>query len=113
MTSNLAIVDNDAPRTPPANVEAEQTLNRAGRRSGGYPRVGRLAVPSKADPLVRRLFQLLNSQRTGLSEVDEKSGVNRRTISSWRYYTCPTLGNFKAALNAIGYDLVIVKKRGR
>jgi DNA-binding phage protein len=41
--------------------------------------------------------------------VSEKSGVGYKTLVSWLYKKrTPTLTNFRAAANAVGYELVLV-----
>lgn len=50
-------------------------------------------------------------QRISIRELAELSGVNQRTISNWEYSgIMPTIENFQKVLNALGYDLRIVKK---
>lgn len=86
-------------------------LNRAGRKSGGNRWRGKLAAPVHADPLVHKFFRLLNSQHTQLAEVVKRSGVGYGTIAQWSTKFNPSITNFRAALNVIGYDLAIVRKR--
>lgn len=68
---------------------------------------GKLPIPAGAHPLVRRFIEELNDQDTTLTEVAQRSGIDRQTISHWRYTTVPTLAMFEAALNAIDLELVI------
>ncbi|MET3648052.1 hypothetical protein [Phyllobacterium ifriqiyense] len=78
-------------------------MNRLGTRWRG-----KLPIPQHAHPLVRRFFSELNSQQTTLTEVAERGGIHRATMSDWRYSRCPTIANFNAALNVIGFELKIV-----
>ncbi len=72
---------------------------------------GRLKIPAKAHPLVREMFELLNEQRMVISDIAEKSGVRAGTISDWRYRRSPTVVTFEAALNALGFELVIRRRK--
>jgi transcriptional regulator with XRE-family HTH domain len=74
---------------------------------------GRLPIPSHAHPLVRRLFEIINEQRATIQEVADKAGVQRGSISDWRYRNSPLLSTFEAALNAVGYKLVIMRDTWR
>ena len=71
---------------------------------------GKLPVPAHAHPLVRRLIAEMNRQRTTLSEVSDRAGLRRGTVSDWRYRREPTLSNFVAALNVLDLELVIRSK---
>jgi hypothetical protein len=65
------------------------------------------SIPEKAHPLVREFFRLLNDEQAHVIDVCRRSGIQRGTISSWRVRSHPAVGNFQAALNSIGYELVI------
>ena len=59
------------------------------------------------DPLIAEMAFLLGPY--SLKEVSEKSGLPYWTIVSWyRGRSVPTLSNFRAVLNALGFDLSIV-----
>lgn len=73
---------------------------------------GQIPIPVSAHPLVRQLIELLNEEQTTLVEAATKAGVSPKTISDWRYRSNPSLDNFQAALNAIGYDLYIGPQKG-
>ena len=85
---------------------AEFTLGR-----GRLRWAGRLPVPKSAHPLVKELFKVMNTHKLTLKDVASKSGVEARTISHWRYNRSPTLLNFEATLNSIGYKLKIVRQQ--
>jgi transcriptional regulator with XRE-family HTH domain len=68
-------------------------------------RPSRLRVPPRAHPLVRRLFAEMIRQRVSLSDLADRAGVARETISSWRYRRCPDLPNLDACFGALGYAL--------
>lgn len=71
---------------------------------------GKLPIPPRAHPKVRRLFELMNETKTMIADVAQRSGLHGQAISKWRYNRNPTLPNFEAALNALGYELVIRRK---
>jgi len=83
---------------------------RPGNRLGTRWR-GQIPIPPKAHPLVRRLIRIANAKQVTLTEIALESGVAPKTISDWRYRSAPSLTNFEAALNALGYELKIVERR--
>jgi hypothetical protein len=87
-------------------------LNIAGRKWGGDPHAGRLVVPDRCHPLVKRLFAIMNEQRVCMRHVASGTGVHHDTIASWRYRWAPTIASMEAVLNKLGYELVIRPKRG-
>jgi hypothetical protein len=72
---------------------------------------GKLPVPVHAHPLVRKLFEEMNAQQTTISEVVDRAGLRRGTVSDWRYRREPTVSNLVAALNVLDLDLKIVKRK--
>lgn len=61
------------------------------------------------DPCVWRLFGLMKLRNRSLANLSEESGVARKTLMSWLYKRrSPTLTNFRAAANALGYEIVLV-----
>lgn len=68
---------------------------------------GKLPIPDRAHPLVREFIALLNMTQTTLTEVSQRAGIRRSTISAWRYKHVPRLPELQAALNTIGYELAI------
>jgi hypothetical protein len=83
----------------------------AGNRLGTRWR-GQIPIPPKAHPLVRRLIRIANARQVTLTEIALESGVSPKTISDWRYRSAPSLTNFEAALNALGYEIKIVERKG-
>ena len=69
-----------------------------------------LKVPEKAHPLVKELFKKMIAQRASISDVSDRSGVSRETISAWRYRNNCNLATFEACANSVGYELRLVKK---
>lgn len=66
---------------------------------------GKLVVPIHAHPLVRRLFEEMNRQMTTVSEVADRAGLRRGTISDWRYRRSPNVADLEAALNVLDLGL--------
>lgn len=81
-------------------------------RQGGERWRGKIPIPPNAHPLVRRLIQECNAQRTTLTEIAQRSGVGRQTISLWRYRAAPNLDNLIACFNVLGLDLIVAHKAG-
>lgn len=63
--------------------------------------------PSGVDPLVRRLFEIMHSEQMGYADLAERSGVGMSTLVNWRTRNAPLVPVMQAALNALGYALVI------
>ena len=72
---------------------------------------GKLPIPAHVHPLVRQLFEALNWERTTLTELAARAGVQRRTISDWRYRRRPTIDLLDAAFNALDRQLVVQRVR--
>ena len=58
---------------------------------------------------MRQLFEILNKKKLMVADIAEKSGVNKDTISGWRYNRAPTLTNYTAVINSLGYDLKLTE----
>lgn len=90
-------------------------MSRVGPGSGnrlGTRWRGKLPIPSHTHPLVRRLFDEMNRQKTTVTEVAERAGFRRGTISEWRYRYSPRVCDLDAALNVLGLELSVRTKRG-
>lgn len=72
---------------------------------------GKLPIPDHTHPLIRRLFAELNQQQTTITEVAERAGFRRGTISDWRYTREPRISDLDAALNVLGLELAVKHKR--
>lgn len=72
---------------------------------------GKLPIPQRANPLVRELIRRANEQLTTLREISERSGIARKTLSGWRYDSTPNVASLEAALNVIGFELCIRKRK--
>lgn len=65
-----------------------------------------------AHPLVREFIDILNRGQTTMTSIARRSGFGRDVLHKWRTRSTPSLGAFVAVLNAAGYELRIVKRRG-
>lgn len=65
------------------------------------------SVPDKASPLIRLLFEKMNSEQIGVLDMSDRSGVNKNTFKEWRTRTVPTVDNLEACFNVLGYTLTI------
>jgi len=88
-------------------VSAASAVGRK-RRSGNQWR-GRIPIPKHCHPLVQQLIAEMNEQRTTLTEVGDRAGIDRGTISDWRYRRAPRVDLLEAALNVIGLRLAVIE----
>ena len=66
---------------------------------------------ANAHPLVKRVFAIMREQNANTLHLAERAGVCRNAIWHWGARRQePKLGHLIAVLQAMGYDLVIVKK---
>lgn len=73
---------------------------------------GKLPIPARAHPLVRSLFEYANAEKTTMTEIADRSGIPRGTLSGWRYSVTPNIASLEAALNVLGLELCVRKRRG-
>lgn len=71
----------------------------------------RLTVPTRAHPLVRRLYEEMNHQQLGLLDLAERSGVNKNTIKDWKDRTLPQVHNLAACFTVLGLELTVARQR--
>ena len=71
---------------------------------------GKIPIPNGAHPLVQALLRIANNEMTTITEIAIKAGLERQTVSHWRYAHNPILPNLEAAGGALGYDLVWKKR---
>lgn len=64
-------------------------------------------VPGAVNPIVRKLFEEMNSQCCTASELAERAGVPPETFKAWKRYTVPRLDTVEACLNALGLELQV------
>lgn len=78
------------------------------------------SIPDKAHPFVQFIFRVLLKRGMGVKELEEltkkngKRGVSKKTFINWRLYyntSSPNLGKLEKALDALGYELVIMRKK--
>ncbi len=68
---------------------------------------------SHADPLVRRLYELVAEHQVALEDLAVRAGVGLSTIHyRWRANRAPTVYNLQAVLNVLGYELYVNAKGG-
>jgi hypothetical protein len=72
---------------------------------------GKIPIPDHAHPLVRRLIELANQDQTTMGEVAVRAGLQPKTVCNWRYRNSPRIGDYEAAVNALGYEIKIVERR--
>lgn len=97
-------------RKPPrvwSSPEARARSIKAPRFADGKRWRGKLRIPTKCHPLVRRLFILMNEQNAQIQEVADESGVSRSTFWSWGHTRMPGVDKLEAALNTLGFRLKI------
>lgn len=73
----------------------------------------RLTVPTRAHPLVRRLYEEMNRQQLGLLDLAERSGVNKNTIKDWKDRSVPQVQNLAACFNVLGLELTVKKEKSQ
>jgi len=93
-----------------AGIKRKRSNRNLQKGRGANRWAGRLTIPKNADPLVKNVFELMNSQRRMIVDIAARSGVTRSTISSWRYDRQPTVANLRAVVNTLGYELVLQKR---
>ena len=65
----------------------------------------RLTVPAHAHPLVRRLFEEMNHQQIGATDLAERAGLAVNTFKGWRTRHCPRVTELEACYNVLGLTL--------
>ncbi len=73
---------------------------------------GRIKIAEGAHPCVRRFMEQMNEQQTTFREVSDRSGVGVDTLRFWQTRHMPRVDLLDAALNVLGLELCIRKKRG-
>lgn len=70
----------------------------------------RLKFPEKAHPLIQKLFVLMNIERVGIHELARKAGWSVRAINGWRTNRHPSMAAVCDCVEAMGYELVLVRR---
>ena len=66
-----------------------------------------MPIPQRAHPLVRRLYAEMNSQRTGVTDMAERTGIARNAINDWKDRSNPQVQNLDACFAALGLQLTV------
>jgi lambda repressor-like predicted transcriptional regulator len=80
-------------------------------KEGDMPPVNdRTHVNQAVDPLVRVLLAELDASGESLEGLAVRAGLGKDTIASWaRARRVPNIGNMRAALGAVGLELVAIR----
>ncbi len=76
-------------------------------KGAGHYRATRSHLPDDMHPLVRKLFLESYKQRMDLKALENRSGVSRGAIRKWKNRSNPSLTNFEACMNALGFKVVV------
>jgi transcriptional regulator with XRE-family HTH domain len=71
----------------------------------------RVPMLNHCNPLAQQFFELRKLERVSYEDLAKRSGVAMGTMWSWRTRFNPLVPIFAAALNAMGYELVIRRRR--
>lgn len=71
-------------------------------------RKGRAPIHPGQHPAVVFLDDEIGRRRIPAYHVARRAGLCQDTISAWRRGSSPSVGNLDAALNVLGYRLVVV-----
>ena len=77
--------------------------------SGGFYREQK-SYPH-AHPLVRQFFEIAHRQGKSLQRIADVAGLSRASLHYWGVRGHPSIGNFEAAANVLGYEIVLQKMR--
>ncbi len=82
---------------------------------GGEMKQVRLQGPTSGmawnlSPLMREFQHILRDRRIDMQDLGEVAGVHKQCFWRWAHGADPGLSFFVAAANALGYDLVLVKR---
>lgn len=66
-----------------------------------------MPIPQHAHPLVRRLYAEMNSQRIGVTDMAERTGIARNAINDWKDRSNPQVQNLDACFAALGLQLTV------
>lgn len=64
-----------------------------------------LKVPDRAHPLVKRLYEEMNTQGVDLHEMSHRSGYTVDCLKDWRTRSSPNIRSLEACFNVLGYEL--------
>lgn len=72
-------------------------------------RFKRHAIPKRADPLVKRLFQIMNTEQCSIEQLCKHVGISRTTIQNWKWKHAASYAMLTACFNYLGYEVRVVK----
>lgn len=68
-------------------------------------------VAENAHPLARQFFKIIDRQQVAVTDVAERAGLGLATLVKWKSRHAPTVMALEAALNVVGYELRVVRRR--
>jgi hypothetical protein len=77
----------------------------------GNNRRGGIKIAPNAHPCVKRFMEELNEQQTTFAEVAERSAVGVDTMRFWQTRHMPRVDLLDAALNVLGLELCVRKRK--
>lgn len=69
-----------------------------------------LKVPDRAHPLVKVLFEEMNRQKIGLTEMSDRSGYSTQCIKDWRTRYSPNIRSLEACFGVLGMEIRAIEK---
>lgn len=69
------------------------------------------AVPERAHPLVRCLFEALAVEKVTDADAERRAGLSPSVVRRWRTQHVPRVDHLQAALNGVGLELFIRPRR--
>jgi hypothetical protein len=76
-----------------------------------HPKRRACPVAPHAHPLARQLFEIMDRQQVAMTDVAERAGLSHATLVKWKSSHTPVIATFEAALNVVGYELRIARRR--
>jgi len=71
-------------------------------------------VSSGAHPMIHALAEAIESNGLTWSSLASKAKLDEHTLWRWRAnVSAPSLPSLEAALNAVGYKIVLMSRRGK
>jgi hypothetical protein len=70
-------------------------------------------LPTRGEPLIRQIFEVMNHRKLSYEFVEERSGKGRARLLTWRRRGGAALSGVVAVANAMGYDVVLVERTTR
>jgi len=58
-------------------------------------------------PIVRNFFEIVHASDRSYQVIADDAGVSRETIVRWQTSASPSLVTFIAAVNAMGFDVIL------